>query len=70
MTDYTLQALSEQLDKLIEHCEQLRNDNTSLVQREQQWRKERASLIEKNEQASTRVEAMIHHLKSLKEGVG
>lgn len=70
MTDYNLQELSEKLDELIGHCEQLHSDNMSLLQREQEWQQERARLIEKNELASTRVEAMIHHLKSLKEGVG
>lgn len=68
MTDYNLQTLSQKLDELIGHCEQLNEDNRALLQREQEWQEERVRLIEKNEQARTRVEAMIQHLKSLKEG--
>lgn len=68
MTDYDLQTLSQKLDELIRHCEQLGHDNQQLLQREQQWQDERSRLIEKNELARTRVEAMIQHLKSLKEG--
>ena len=65
MSEYTLQQLSTKLDQLIHHCEQLRHDNASLLQREQIWMSERERLIEKNDLARTRVEEMIAHLKSL-----
>ncbi len=70
MSEQTLQQLSDKLDQLISHCEQLHRDNALLQQREQQWLEERKQLIEKNDLARSRVEAMITHLKSLKEGVG
>lgn len=69
MSDDKLQQLSEKLDTLIAQCEQLHSDNELLQQREQEWLRERAQLVEKNDQARTRVEAMISDLKSLKEGV-
>jgi cell division protein ZapB len=69
MPEYTLEQLSEKLDKLIAQCEQLHRDNDLLQQREQEWLLERSQLVEKNDQARTRVEAMIVDLKSLKEGV-
>lgn len=64
----TLQQLSDKLDQLIEQCEALHGDNMLLRQREQEWLSERTELIEKNNQARTRVEAVINHLKTLKEG--
>ncbi|ODS24035.1 TIGR02449 family protein [Candidatus Endobugula sertula] len=69
MTEHNLQDLSQKLDELIRHCSQLHEDNQSLLKREQQWLNERAHLIEKNELVRKRVESMIQHLKSLKEGV-
>jgi cell division protein ZapB len=68
MSEYTLQQLSAKLDQLIHHCEQLRRDNESLLQREQEWVAERERLMAKNDLARTRVEEMIIHLKNLKEG--
>lgn len=70
MSEQKLQQLSDKLDQLIMHCEQLHRDNESLHQREQEWLHERTRLVEKNELARTRVEAMIESLKSLKEGGG
>lgn len=69
MSEQKLEQLSDQLDQLISHCEQLRLDNASLKKREQEWLGEKTKLIEKNDLARSRVEAMITHLKSLKEGV-
>jgi len=69
MTEYSLQELSQKLDELISVCDQLHQDNQSLLEREQEWLTERARLIEKNDLARARVEAMIEHLKSLQEGV-
>jgi cell division protein ZapB len=69
MSKFTLQGLSQKLDQLLLQHQQLLRENQSLRQLEQDWQKERARLIEKNDVARTRVEAMIHDLKSLKEGV-
>ncbi len=69
MSEHTLQDLSHKLNQLIAECDRLRRENMDLQQREQEWSSERAQLIEKNDLARDRVEDMIRHLKSLKEGV-
>jgi cell division protein ZapB len=65
MTRTTLSALEAQLDRLIQHCEQLSRENRKLRDQESGWMRERTRLIEKNELARTRVEAVITRLKSL-----
>lgn len=69
MSEYTLQQLSHKIDQLIAECERLRLDNADLQRREHEWSAERTQLVEKNDLARNRVEDMIRHLKSLKEGV-
>jgi len=63
MSEHTIEELSNKVDQLIRHCDNLK-------QREQQLLQERSRLIEKNEVARTRVEAMIGHLKTLQQSVG
>jgi cell division protein ZapB len=63
MSEHSIEELYRKVDQLILHCEKLQS-------REQQWLKERARLVEKNEQARTRVEAIIGHLKSLQQQTG
>lgn len=58
-------ALSEQLDRLLEHVRRLNEENRSLRQSQEQLTGERAGLMERNEQARSRVETMIQRLKSL-----
>ena len=60
MSENTIEQLYAKVDRLIQYCEQLQSDNQRLQQ-------ERARLIEKNDQARTRVEAMIGHLKQLQQ---
>jgi uncharacterized protein (TIGR02449 family) len=68
MSNYSsLQQLSKKLGQLIDQCEQLRSDNHLLREREREWLNERLELIKKNTQASKRVQAVINHLKTLKE---
>lgn len=69
MSEYTLEELYNKVEKLLEHCHMLQADNNALRTREQQLLQERSQLIEKNDQARTRVEAMIGHLKNLQQGV-
>ena len=59
---HDLVALVEQL---AERCRRLADENRSLRQNHDQWIDERAQLLTKNEQARSRVEAMIHRLKSM-----
>jgi cell division protein ZapB len=62
-----LAALLQRVELLAEHVQQLAGENASLRQARQQLLDERASLLAKNEQARTRVEAMIQRLKSLEQ---
>ena len=71
MTDYAFdpapakQSLEAKLDKLVDMCHHLSQENQSLKARESDWMRERTRLMEKNELARTRVEAMITRLKSM-----
>jgi cell division protein ZapB len=60
-----LRDISAQIDQLIGLCQRLMDENRSLRQSQEQLMSERANLLAKNEQARSRVEAMINRLKSL-----
>ncbi|TAN06210.1 MAG: TIGR02449 family protein [Rhodanobacteraceae bacterium] len=60
-----LGALSRALDAALERMRRLAEENASLRRGRDQMAGERAALMARNEQARTRVEAMIERLKSL-----
>ena len=60
-----VQLLGERIDKLMELVRRLADENRSLRAGQEHLANERAQLINKNELARSRVEAMIHRLKSL-----
>ncbi|MGH8191071.1 MAG: TIGR02449 family protein [Rhodanobacteraceae bacterium] len=60
-----LAALSRTLDKALERLRRLAEENASLRRGRDQLAGERAALVTRNEQARTRVEAMIERLKAL-----
>ena len=60
-----LAALAQQLDRLLDTVRRLTEENHSLRQSQEQLSGERAGLLARNEQARSRVEAMIQRLKSL-----
>jgi cell division protein ZapB len=62
-----LKEISARVDRLVELCQRLSEDNRSLRQSQEQLANERSALLAKNEQARTRVEAMIARLKSLEQ---
>jgi len=62
-----LREVSTRIDRLVELCQRLSEENRSLRQSQEQLANERAALMAKNEQARTRVEAMIARLKSLEQ---
>jgi cell division protein ZapB len=64
-TQYELAALGQQLDRLLEHVHRLSEENRSLRHSQEQLASERAGLLARNEQARSRVEAMIQRLKAL-----
>ncbi|HQV73024.1 MAG: TIGR02449 family protein [Xanthomonadales bacterium] len=63
----TLAEISAQVDRLVDACRRLSEENRSLRQSQEQLASERAGLIARNEQARMRVEAMISRLKSLEQ---
>lgn len=66
---HELDALSHQVDRLLDTVRRLNAENRSLRHSQEQLAGERANLMARNDQARTRVEAMIQRLKSL-EGNG
>ena len=60
-----VRLLGERIDKLMDLVRRLADENRSLRAGQEQLANERAQLINKNELARSRVEAMIHRLKSL-----
>ena len=62
-----LKAVAARVDQLIALCQRLADENRSLRQSQEAMVSERANLLAKNEQARSRVEAMIARLKSLEQ---
>ena len=57
----------QQLTSLLNQCRKLREENHSPQNRQESLVAERASLVAKNEEARTKVEAMINRLKALEQ---
>ena len=55
----------EKLVRLIELCQQLKQENQALREREAGLVGERSQLIEKNEMARQKIETMINRLRNL-----
>ena len=66
-TDKDLQRLEKQLRLLLAQIQKLREENQSLYVRQEALVTERASLVSKNDEARTKVEAMINRLKGLEQ---
>ena len=62
-----LQRLLVCIDLLATRMQRLQDENRSLRQQHEQMATERAQLLAKQEQARSRVEAMISRLKSLEQ---
>ena len=63
-----LKSLAQQLEELLWLCGRLHDENRSLRTSQESLVQEKANLVSKNEQARSRVEAMISRLKSLEQG--
>jgi cell division protein ZapB len=63
-----LKRLESRLDELVGVCQQLKEENRSLKQRQDTLMSERAGLLQKNEQVRARVVAMIGRLKAMESG--
>lgn len=62
-----VRELAERVERLVELVRRLTDENRSLRVSQDQLIGERAALLTKNEQARSRVEAMILRLKSLEQ---
>lgn len=62
-----LDRLEQQLRNLLAQCQRLKEENLSLQNRQETLVAERAALVAKNEEARSKVEAMINRLKSLEQ---
>jgi len=62
-----VRALADRVDQLLALCIRLGEENRSLKVSQEALAAERANLLAKNEQARSRVEAMIARLKSLEQ---
>ena len=69
MAEPDVKKLEYLIDELIKVCEDLKRENDLLRDRQSSLATERTRLIEMNEQARSRVEAMIMRLKSLERDV-
>lgn len=62
-----LHAIATRIDQLIALCARLQEENRSLRGSQESLMAERSNLLTKNEQARSRVEAMIARLRSLEQ---
>ncbi|HWT16635.1 MAG TPA: TIGR02449 family protein [Patescibacteria group bacterium] len=62
-----LKLIAARVDQLIALCQRLGEENRHLRQTQEAMASERTNLLAKNEQARSRVEAMIARLKSLEQ---
>jgi cell division protein ZapB len=63
-----LKRLEKRVDELVATVAHLKEENRALKSRHDSLSNERATLLHKNEQARTRVEAMIGRLKAMEHG--
>ncbi len=63
--DLELQRIEKRVEELVKICDQLKEENRSLRQRQELLVAERAGLQQKNDLVRGRVEAMIERLKSM-----
>ena len=64
----SLDLLSAELDRLIDLCRNLADENAALRHEREGWLREREQLVERNDLARDRIETMIVRLRALEEG--
>ena len=67
MADNPLTALEAKIDELIGLCQQLNRENSTLKAENASFQPERRDLLAQNEQARTRVEAVLDRLRSMEQ---
>jgi len=69
MSDTDIIKLENRIDELITICDQLKNENTVLRERQEIMSKERERLIEKADLAKGRVETILKRLRTMENQV-
>ncbi len=67
MTDEKFATLDQKIDALIELCATMKRENQQLRANEHNWHSERQQLLENNKLAKSRLEAVLHRLKSMEQ---
>jgi len=67
MSEQIFEHLEQQVDRLVERCQQLQNENQKLLKREAEWKSERAQLLQTRDSTRSKVEAMISRLKAMEQ---
>ncbi len=67
MEDSVFQRLQQEIDQLINRCNQLHQENQRLLKREQEWKSERAELKQVHNTTEHQIEAMIQRLRALEQ---
>ncbi|MEX0730512.1 MAG: TIGR02449 family protein [Aquisalimonadaceae bacterium] len=62
-----IQQLEQRVERLVDLCARLREENRVLRHSQDTLSAERAGLLEKNEMARSRIEAMISRLKAMEQ---
>ena len=65
ISEQELRTLEVRVEELIRACNHLKDENRMLRVHQETLQSERSELMEKNEQAKSRVDAMITRLRSL-----
>ncbi|WP_295443281.1 TIGR02449 family protein [uncultured Thiodictyon sp.] len=69
MASFDIDQFERGVERLLQLCQRLHEENASLRTRQEALVAERADLIEKNEQARSRVEAMLSRLRAMEESL-
>jgi len=64
----SLDLLSAEIDRLIDLCRSLADENAALRREREDWQEERKRLEQRNDLARDRIETMIVRLKALEDG--
>lgn len=64
----SLDLLNTEIDRLIDLCRNLADENATLRQEREDWLLERKRLVDRNDLARDRIETMIVRLKALEDG--
>ena len=69
MAGFDIDEFERGVEQLLHLCQRLREENASLRTRQEALVAERGDLIEKNEQARSRVEAMLSRLRAMEDSL-